>query len=187
MIEQNEIPTLSEHEGALLDVVRRNEPVTGYQIAQTYGKSPVASFNKSKGQIYPMIRRFNKAGLIEGSYVEGDGRGTEVWSCTEKGLAALRHWSRQILDAHLLLEDPLRTRLMTFDLLTEKERFDWIMSAKAKVAQKIEEVEAFNSEVDVPFQQFVHDNAISSLRMRMDWLDRLLFAHTKADAGSGKG
>lgn len=187
MAESEEIPTLTEHEGALLDVVRRNQPVTGYQIAQTYGKSPVAAFNKSKGQIYPMIRRFNKAGLIEGSYVEGDGRGTEVWSCTEKGLEALRHWSRQILDAHLLIEDPLRIRVMTFDLLTEKERFDWIMDAKAKVAQKIQEVEAYNSEMDVPFQQFVHDNAMSALRMRMDWLDRLLFAHTKKDASAGSG
>ncbi|WP_299322165.1 PadR family transcriptional regulator [Parasphingopyxis sp.] len=187
MAASDEIPILSENEGALLDVVRRNQPITGYQIAQGYGKSPVAAFNKSKGQIYPMIRRFNKAGLIEGSYVEGDGRGTEVWNCTEKGLEALRHWARQILDAHLLLEDPLRTRLMAFDLLTEKERFDWIMDAKAKVARKIQEVEAYNSEVDVPFQQFVYDNAISALRMRMDWLDRLLFAHTKTETSADKG
>ncbi|QLC24753.1 PadR family transcriptional regulator [Parasphingopyxis algicola] len=180
MSKSQETQTLSEHEGALLDVVRRNQPVTGYQIAQIYGKNPVAAFNKSKGQIYPMIRRFNKAGLIEGSFVEGDGRGTEIWSCTEKGLEALRIWSQQILDSHLLLDDPLRTRMMAFDLLTEEERFAWIVEAKAKIAEKLEQVEAFNNQVDVPFQRFVHDNAISSLRMRMDWLDRLLFAHTRS-------
>ena len=180
MADQKDIPPLSEHEGALLDVLRRHEPVTGYQIAQIYGKSPVASFNKSKGQIYPMIRRFNKAGLIEGSFVEGDGRGTEIWRCTEAGLAALRQWSRQILDAHLLLDDPLRTRVMAFDLLTEQERFEWIVDAKAKIAQKIEQIEEYHSDLDVPFESFVRDNSMAALRMRMDWLDRMLFAYSGA-------
>ncbi|QLC23042.1 hypothetical protein HFP51_13120 [Parasphingopyxis sp. CP4] len=178
MADQEELPTLSEHEGALLDVVRRHEPVTGYQIAQIYGKSPVASFNKSKGQIYPMIRRFNKAGLIEGSFVEGDGRGTEIWRCTKTGLDALRVWSRQILDAHLLLDDPLRTRVMAFDLLSEQERLEWIVDAKAKIAEKIKQVEDFHTDLDVPFESFVRDNSMSALRMRMDWLDRMLFTYS---------
>lgn len=181
MAETRDSQQLSEHEGALLDVVRRYQPVTGYQIAKIYGKNPVASFNKSKGQIYPMIRRFNKAGLIEGSFVEGDGRGTEIWNCTEKGLDALRHWTRQILDSHLLLDDPLRTRMMSLGLLSDQERFDWIVEAKLKLAEKLQELEEYNKKVDVPFQQFVQDNAVSSMRARMDWLDRLLFAHTRTE------
>lgn len=180
MANQDEVPALSEHEGALLDVVRRHEPVTGYQIVQIYQKNPVASFNKSKGQIYPMIRRFNKAGLIEGSIVEGDGRGTETWCCTDAGIQALRQWSRQISDALLLLDDPLRTRVMAFDLLSEKERLEWIVDAKAKIAQKLEDIETYHADLEVPFERFVHDNSVSALRMRMDWLDRLLFAHSDA-------
>ncbi|MEM8696114.1 MAG: helix-turn-helix transcriptional regulator [Pseudomonadota bacterium] len=186
MDDPTDIPTLSEHEGALLNVVRHKQPVTGYQIAQYYGKSPVAAFNKSKGQIYPMIRRFNKAGLIEGSFVEGDGRGTEVWRCTDKGLEALRIWAREILDAHLLLDDPLRTRMMVFDLMTDQEKLAWILEAKAMIAAKLDEVKEFDQEIEVPYQSFVHDNAVSSLRMRMDWLDRLLFAQTGAGRKSGK-
>jgi len=181
MAETRDSQQLSEHEGALLDTLRRFQPVTGYQIAKIYGKSPVAAFNKSKGQIYPMIRRFNKAGLIEGSFVEGDGRGTEIWSCTEKGLDALRCWTRQILDSQLMLYDPLRTRMMALGLLSDQERFNWIVEAKLKLAGKMQEVEDFDKENDVPFQQFAHDNAVSSLRARMDWLDRLLFAHTKIE------
>jgi hypothetical protein len=30
--------------------------------------------------------------------------------------------------------------------------------------------------VTVPFKELVHDNAVSSVRCRLDWLDRLLAA-----------
>ena len=69
---------------------------------------------------------------------------------------------------------------MAFDLLSEKERLEWIIDAKAKIAQKIEKLDAYHAELDVPFEKFVYDNSISALRMRMDWLDRLLFAHSDA-------
>ena len=41
---------------------------------------------------------------------------------------------------------------------------------------KLAELEAYRKEVDVPFKDFLHDNAVQSVRARMDWLDRMLFA-----------
>ena len=41
---------------------------------------------------------------------------------------------------------------------------------------KLAELDAYRDEVDVPFKDFLHDNAVQSVRARMDWLDRMLFA-----------
>lgn len=179
MAAKSKIPDLSDHEGALLAEVLRRQPVTAYRIAKLYSMDPVTSFNSSKGQVYPMIRRFAEGGLVEGSSVSGDGRGTEKWHCTKKGEEAVRRWARQVKASHLLLEDPLRTKIMSFDLLSDEERVQWILEAKEKLAAKLEELEEYGKQVDVPFQPFVHDNAVNSLRSRMDWLDRMLFSMVK--------
>ena len=80
----------------------------------------------------------------------------------------------EIRSTHLLLDDPLRTKLQSFDLLSKDEQLEWIVSAKAGLQQKLEELESYAAEVTVPFKDQVHDNAVSSVRSRMEWLDRLL-------------
>jgi hypothetical protein len=75
---------------------------------------------------------------------------------------------------HILLEDPLRTKLQSFDLLSRDEQLEWIVEAKSELQEKLEELEAYAAEVTVPFKELVHDNAVSSVRSRMDWLDRVL-------------
>ena len=45
---------------------------------------------------------------------------------------------------------------------------------KEMLHAKLAELEAYRKEVDVPFKDFLHDNAVQSLRTRMDWLDRML-------------
>ena len=92
---------LSDHEGALLDLVRRTEPVTAYRIVKIFDLSPVAAFNTSLGQVYPTIKRLAKAGLVEGVAVEDDARGTAKWRCTDKGVAALREWVLDIKSSHV--------------------------------------------------------------------------------------
>ncbi|MGJ8535540.1 MAG: hypothetical protein ACSHW2_00165 [Parasphingopyxis sp.] len=72
------------------------------------------------------------------------------------------------------MDDPLRTKLMSFDLLTQEERILWLVDVKAELSAKLEEQIAYDQEVDLPYQEAVHDNVVSSLRSRMDWLDRVL-------------
>jgi DNA-binding PadR family transcriptional regulator len=186
MAASKNIPDLTDHEGALLAEVLRHQPVTAYRIAKLYSMDPVTSFNSSKGQVYPMIRRFSEAGLVEGSSVSGDGRGTEKWRCTKKGEAAVKRWAGQVKPSHLLLEDPLRTKVMSFDLLSHDERVQWVLDAKTQLAAKLEELEEYARQVDVPYQPFVHDNAVNSLRSRMDWLDRMLFTMVKKGMDEGE-
>jgi DNA-binding PadR family transcriptional regulator len=165
---------LTDNEGSLLGVVSRRQPMTAYQLVKVYEGSPVSSFNSSKGGLYPLIRRLKERGFLTGARVEGDGRGTEQLMCSPAGEEALRHWVRHIRDAHTLLEDPLRTKIMSLDLLHREERIEWVVDVKQSLAAKLEEVEEYGRAADVPYQRFVHISAVSSLRSRMDWLDQLM-------------
>jgi DNA-binding PadR family transcriptional regulator len=165
---------LTDNEGTLLALVARAEPITAYQIGKVYEESPVSNFNTSKGKIYPIIRRLREAGLLTARSVKSDGRGTEQLQTTKKGRAAVRDWVQNIRPTHLLPEDPLRTKVQSFDLLTRDERLEWIAELKNQLREKLEDVEAYGREVSVPYQELVHDNAVRSIRSRMDWLDLVL-------------
>jgi DNA-binding PadR family transcriptional regulator len=165
---------LTDNEGTLLALVARAEPITAYQVAKVYEESPVSNFNTSKGKIYPMIRRLREAGLLRAKIVRGDARGTELLETTKKGREAVRGWVKEIRPAHLLPDDPLRTKLQTFDLLSREERNEWITEQKVQMLSKLEAVEEYGRQVSVPYQDLVHDNAVRSIRNRMDWLDLVL-------------
>ncbi|MBX3560353.1 MAG: PadR family transcriptional regulator [Sphingomonas sp.] len=174
---------LTDNEGAFLALVLRIQPATAYQISRIYEDSPVSNFNTSKGKIYPMIRRLAEQGLVEKRPVEGDARGSEVLLCTDAGREAVRAWVRAIRANHLLLEDPLRTKVQSLGLLDREERIAWIVEVKAALHEKLRELEDYGKGVTVPFHESVHDNAVSALRGRMDWLDRLLERVVKGEPG----
>lgn len=164
---------LTDNEGTLLALVRRAQPITAYEIARVYDASPVSNFNTSKGKIYPLVKRLKQLGLLTGAAVEGDRRGTERLSSTPAGDEALRGWLLDRRGPHILLEDPLRTQVQSFDLLTRHERLDWIASARAALEDKLAELAAYADTVDVPYHELVHDNAVSSVTARLAWLDRV--------------
>jgi len=171
---------LTDDEGTFLALLIRVQPTTAYQMSKIYTDSPVSNFGTSKGKIYPLIRRLKERGLLATRSVSGDARGTEQLICTKPGEQAVRDWVKQIRPVHLLLEDPLRTKVQSFDLLSRDERIEWIVEAKAQLLTKLAELEAYGREVDVPFKALVHDNAVTSLRARMDWLDRVLHSVVRA-------
>ena len=170
----SEDPPLTDNEGTLLALVLRVQPVTAYQISKIYEDSPVSNFNTSKGKLYPLVRRLRDRGLLQAEPVTEDARRTERLSCTPLGREAVREWTKQVRPVHLLLEDPMRTKVQSFDLLSRDEQIAWILEVKGQLLQKLADVEAYGKNVSVPYQEFVHDNAIASLRGRMDWLDRML-------------
>jgi len=173
---------LTDHEGTFLSLVLRIQPVTAYQVIRIYEDSPVSNFNTSKGKIYPLIRRLTDQGLLAKRAVAGDARGTEELVCTAAGRRAVKRWVTEIRPTHLLLDDPLRTKVQSFELLSPDERIGWILRVKEELHGKLEELEAYGREVDVPFKAFVHDNAVRALRARMDWLDRMLFQLRQSSA-----
>lgn len=165
----------TEHEGMLLALILRQEPVTAYQLFRMFEHSPVTSINASKGQLYPAIRRLRERGLIEARKVAGDGRNSEQLTITKLGREAVRCWTRDIEPAHIVLDDPLRTRILSLDVLTREERLEWVARAKALVKQRRAIVEEYNSSVTVPYQDFVYASVVDALQLKMEWLDELLF------------
>jgi DNA-binding PadR family transcriptional regulator len=169
-------PEITEHEGMLLALILRQQPVTAYQLFRFFETSPVSSINSSKGQLYPAIRRLKAKGLVEAKSIASDGRKTDALSATAAGTEAVRGWVKRISDAHVVLDDPLRTRILSFDLLTRDERVEWIARAKALVKERRAIVDAYDQSVDVPYQSFAYLNVVETLKVKMEWLDELLYA-----------
>jgi len=165
--------TLTDDEGTFLSLLVRVGPATAYQISKIYADSPVSNFGTSKGKIYPLIRRLRSQGLLRSAPIEGDRRGSELLESTAAGIEAVRHWVKQIRPQHILLDDPLRTKVQSFELLTEREQLQWIKQAEAAIADKLTELDRYAAEVDVPFKQFVHANAVASITTRLEWLRSL--------------
>jgi DNA-binding PadR family transcriptional regulator len=165
--------TLTDDEGTFLSLLVRVGQATAYQISKIYADSPVSNFGTSKGKIYPLIRRLRELGFIRSERIEGDARRSERLECTAAGIEAVRHWVKEIRLNHVLLEDPLRTKVQSFGLLTARERLKWVADAKAALVQKLRDLEEYAAEVEVPFKNVVHDNAVSSVECRLEWLDRL--------------
>jgi DNA-binding PadR family transcriptional regulator len=167
---------LTEHEGMLLALLARQEPATAYQLYRIFEQSPVNSINTSKGQLYPAIRRLRDRNLLRASKVAGDGRKAEELSITDDGRAAVHAWVKEIDQSHVILDDPLRTRMLSLEMLTKKERLEWVAEAKALVKRKAEIVEEYNRSVDIPYQRTAHQSVIEALRVKMEWLDELLYS-----------
>jgi DNA-binding PadR family transcriptional regulator len=163
---------LTDSEGALLSLVLRQQPLTPYQIGRFFEASPVHTFNTSKGKLYPLIHRLEDRGLLRGEEVPGDQRGTQRFYCTDTGREVLKKWVLLVRPEHELLHDPLRKKLQAFELLTKDEQLHWIDVSRARLEQKLEQVEGWAAEREGAFGDLVKDSAKAALEGRMAWLDR---------------
>lgn len=167
-------PDLTDNEGSLLANILRNQPVTAYQMVKYYERSPASSLNESKGSVYPIVERLIKRGFLTSEKTAGNKRNPQLLSCTELGRAAVRAWVMTIRPPHVLLHDPLRGKVMSFDLLDREEQLRWVVDMKEQVRQKIAQVEEFHRTRRIQFDPLIRANAIGTLRARMEWLDEIL-------------
>ena len=170
---------LTDNEGSLLGVVHRMQPITTYQLLKVYEGSPVSSFNSSKGGVYKTVRNLKARRLISVKPIKGDGRNAEMLSCTDRGLAMLRLWVKDLKPAHTLIADPLRTRVLSLDLLDRDEKIEWAVDAQNLIRDKMAEVEDYDRTVSLPFQEIVRMSSLGALREKLAWLDTLLTAIVK--------
>jgi DNA-binding PadR family transcriptional regulator len=165
---------LTDNEGTLLSLLIRAQPVTAYQISKIYEESPVSNFNTSKGKIYPLIKRLIERGMIKSVRQTDKKKKVDDLYATALGRDAVRAWIKQCRDSHLLLEDPLRTKVQAFDLLTREERIEWVVDMKERLKDKLATIEEYGEEVDVPFKELVHSSAVQSVLYRLEWLDQIM-------------
>jgi DNA-binding PadR family transcriptional regulator len=162
---------LTDSEGAILTLVRRQQPITAYQIGKTFEGSPVHTLNTSKGKLYPLIHRLHGRGLLCAQDVAGDQRGTQRFVCTSLGEQALKRWVLTLRPEHELLHDPLRKKLQGFELLSTTEQQEWLERARKQLLRKLEEVEQWPVEVEGMFGDLVQESAKVALQARIEWLD----------------
>jgi len=168
-----EIPPLTDDEGAILALLIRAQPATAYQLLQICAQSPVTNFGTSKGKVYPLIRRLKSKGLVASQPISGDARGSEWLVSTDFGTEAVRCWIRGIKPTHLLPEDAFRTRLQSFHLLSNDEQWDWLSNAETFLKRKLGELLTNPGSFTGPYNDLVRDNAITSIRSRLEWLARI--------------
>ena len=82
-------------------------PMSGYELRKLIGESIGNFWAESYGQIYPTLKRLEKAELVRSA--EGERAGSKVYSLTEAGSARLREWlgvapKRQVPRSDLLLK-----------------------------------------------------------------------------------
>jgi len=163
---------VSDYEGSLLALTLRNQPISAHQLLKMFERSPVSSLNRSKGNVYPLIRRLKDRGLLM-TQSPKDGRSKEYLVCTAMGEMAVKQWVKNVSSSQILVNDPLRTKIISLGLLSRTERLEWVDDVQAMVARKISEVEEYNSEVSIPFQEMVYSNTMKALTSRLVWLNEL--------------
>lgn len=65
-------------------------PRNGNEISTEIGKRTEGAWQPSTGGIYPLLRKFEKRGLVEGQWQDPDKRTQRLYSLTAKGREELR-------------------------------------------------------------------------------------------------
>lgn len=68
------------------------EQASGYRLAREFGESMGWFWQASHSQIHPELKRLEAEGLVSSRRSEEDGRGTRIYSITERGRAELGGW-----------------------------------------------------------------------------------------------
>jgi DNA-binding PadR family transcriptional regulator len=165
--------SVSEHEGTVLSVVARGQPLTRYQILRTLERSPTTSYNTSKGSLYPLVTRMLERGFLEAESISS-GRERELLRLTEEGKQALRLWILTSVPQQLVGHDALLLRILSLEDLPEKERVRWIAEAKAMLLKRRDELKAPAEALVGPYADIVHGTAVAMIQVKLEWLDRLL-------------
>ena len=69
---------------------------SGYDISKMFERARFLFWNESYGQIYPALKRLFEQGLVERHNEPREiGQAKKIYTLTEEGEEALRHWLRQ--------------------------------------------------------------------------------------------
>lgn len=165
---------VTHYEATVLSLIERLQPVTAYQIRKVLAASPTTGISNSTGKIYPIVGRLKERGWIAAEAVEDDLRNAERLRCTEAGKQVLRRWVKSLGRAHLLPEDPLRTKILSIGLLSKPEQVRWLTTVRSDLVKQQAVIEEFAREHPSPIHDLAHANARMSTAARIAWVDLAL-------------
>jgi DNA-binding PadR family transcriptional regulator len=166
--EDNEMPHLTDLEGAALAEVAGRGTATSYVISQVFARSPSEFWSGSAGAVYPLIKRLAARGLLEPSAAATGKRQRIDYQITPEGRAALIEWLLDADRAAGMGFDPLRTRLGHLHLVTPAEREAFLRQVRA-ISGAFASQPAFAGQ---PVMVRIHE---SWLKARATWLEMLDF------------
>ncbi len=164
---------VNEHEGAVLGLIARYQPVTRYQLYKAFKDLPTTSYNASKGSLYPLVGRMIDRGFVQTGGAKGPRQG-EVLKLTRLGNKALTGWIIQTGPEQSFTRDPLLLRMMSLSDLKRSERVRWIADAKGAILEKKRELNEHGQSAEGPYMDIVQGIALSMIEAKLEWLDRLL-------------
>jgi DNA-binding PadR family transcriptional regulator len=123
--------TLTELEGAALGAVVRDGPCTSYAVKELFRASPSEFWSGSAGSIYPLMKRLEQRGLVVSESGSTGRRGHRTYRATTKGRRAFVRWMTDAERAAFMGFDPLRTRLVFMDQLSERARTEFCTAVRA--------------------------------------------------------
>jgi DNA-binding PadR family transcriptional regulator len=102
---------------------------TGYDIKAAVDSSTRFFWNASYGQIYPDLRRLEKAGLVTGKLAPTGGRKRKEYELTDAGRKALVEWAAGPADMPVLRDESL-LKLFFADVLTEEQTLEQLRARR---------------------------------------------------------
>jgi DNA-binding PadR family transcriptional regulator len=159
---------LTDLEGAALAEIGRRGAATSYVVAQAFADSPSEYWSGSAGSFYPAIKRLADRGYLTANEASTGRRPRLDYSLTDLGRAAMEDWLLDPVRASGMGFDPLRTRLVYLELVTEKQRRKFM----TEVEEQLRVFAARSVFDDIPGALKIHR---SWIKARAYWLSLLDF------------
>ncbi len=184
------------------------QPMTGYDLAKSFGGSVGHVWQAPDSQIYPELRRMHADGLLDAEDVRWGRAGTKTqYSITAAGVADLRRWMTTPID-YPRERDPAHLRAAYFEF-TDDERVRETLTAhiahyedmKQKwttqrdairdrvhpvLVRRIAGVSEAESRRIIAYKVFTYEGLIAHADQEIDWARRgiaLADEFTASDAG----
>lgn len=111
---------LSTTSYVVLGLIAMRGPSTSYDLKRAIGRSIGYFWNFPHAQLYSEPVRLTQAGLLEMSAEEA-GRHRKTYSITDAGMAALRTWLAEPVNAHFELRDVAEIKLFFNELASQED------------------------------------------------------------------
>jgi len=146
---------------------------TGYDIKNAIDRSARFFWNASYGQIYPELRRLERAGLIEGRNVPTGGRKRREFQLTAAGREQLLSWLAQPADMPQLRDESL-LKLFFSDALPREQALATLRRRREgheEFLTFLRELDALPGE-DPPFVDLILRYGIAYAEFNVEWCKR---------------
>lgn len=152
---------------------------TGYEIKRSVDLSTRFFWAASHAQIYPDLKRLEKAGLISGTPKPRGGRRRVVYRLEPAGEAALRNWLTSEESLIFELRDLALLKLFFADLLDRGQALALVRARRAnheRMRSKLKQSEPAAQSLAVDGPKFPYKTLRFGLEMHdwfIDWCERL--------------